>query len=152
MNLNEVPEIVTWGQTHYVYVEKVGPFQENAPAAWHTLFQVRPRIAQSNTILGSTSLYRLEPEPVYRAGLRLADPAKDVPQGFDYTLLPGGKYACFTLIGSYSQLPEATGRVFERVQSLKFKVRPDFFLENYVSDFNVTPEAELVTQILIPVN
>ena len=36
MNLTEEPEIVAWPKTHYVFVEKVGPFQTNAPEAWKT--------------------------------------------------------------------------------------------------------------------
>jgi hypothetical protein len=33
-NLTETPELVTWPETHYVFVERVGPFMENAGAAW----------------------------------------------------------------------------------------------------------------------
>ena len=34
LNLTPTPETVTWPETHYVYIEKVGPFQNNAPQAW----------------------------------------------------------------------------------------------------------------------
>src|ERR1039457_5502434 len=36
MNLTENPEIVTWPETHYVFVEKIGPFMENAGKAWQS--------------------------------------------------------------------------------------------------------------------
>ena len=26
-NLTQVPDIVTWPETHYVFIEKIGPFQ-----------------------------------------------------------------------------------------------------------------------------
>lgn len=31
MKLTEQPEIVTWPETHYVFIEKAGPFQTTAP-------------------------------------------------------------------------------------------------------------------------
>ena len=34
MNLTEQPEDVTWPETHYAFVEKVGPFMNTAPQAW----------------------------------------------------------------------------------------------------------------------
>ncbi len=34
MSLNEHPEVVTWPEMHYVFVERIGPFMENAGAAW----------------------------------------------------------------------------------------------------------------------
>ena len=36
MNLTEVPEIVTWPEMHYVFMEKIGPFQNTAQQAWQT--------------------------------------------------------------------------------------------------------------------
>ena len=43
MNLTEVPETVTWPETHYVFVEKIGPFQTNAPQAWQSSPPIRCR-------------------------------------------------------------------------------------------------------------
>ena len=34
LKLTEEPEVVTWPETRYVFVEKVGPFQSTAPQAW----------------------------------------------------------------------------------------------------------------------
>ena len=34
MNLSEEPEIVNWPESHYVFIEKVGPFMNTAPQAW----------------------------------------------------------------------------------------------------------------------
>ena len=34
MNLTESPELVQWLPTHYVFIEKAGPFMKVAPEAW----------------------------------------------------------------------------------------------------------------------
>jgi len=34
MNLNEHPELITRPEMHYVFVERVGSFMQNAGAAW----------------------------------------------------------------------------------------------------------------------
>ena len=45
MKLTEEPEIVNWPQTHYIFIEKVGPFMEVAPAAWNSAHPLVPAIA-----------------------------------------------------------------------------------------------------------
>jgi effector-binding domain-containing protein len=54
------------------------------------------------------------------------------------------------LTGSYSNLPQASGRVFEIVSEKKIKLRDDYCIEHYVNDPRTTPEEQLVTEILIP--
>jgi effector-binding domain-containing protein len=54
------------------------------------------------------------------------------------------------LTGPYSQLPEASGRVFHIVAEKKIPVRDDFCIENYANDPRTTPEPQLMTAILIP--
>src|ERR1035438_6887643 len=44
MKLTQEPEVVTWPPIHYAYVEKIGPFQTNAPRAWQALHQLVPGI------------------------------------------------------------------------------------------------------------
>jgi DNA gyrase inhibitor GyrI len=149
MNLTEEPEVVTWPATHYVFIEKVGPFQKTAPQAWQELHQLVPRIAESNRITGYTSLYKMSPN-TYRAGVSVAEPPKDLPEGVDYSLFEGGKYSRFVLTGPYSNLQDASRRVFEIVSQTDLPMRPDYCIENYVNDPRKTPEEELVTEILIP--
>ena len=150
MNLTEKPETVNWPPTHYVFVEKVGPFMENAPQAWQDLHKLVPAIAEQNKITGYTSLYKAGPK-IYRAGVSVeAPPKKKLPDGLKYEEFKGGKYNQFALSGSYAQLPQATGRVFEIVAEKNLKTRDDFCIENYVNDPRTTPEDQLLTQILIP--
>jgi len=149
MNLTQEPEIVTWPETDYVFIEKVGPFQNVAPQAWQSLHQLVSGIAEHNKITGYMSLYKVQPK-IYRAGVSLAAAPVKLPAGLEYAKFKGGKYSRFVLTGPYSNLPQASGRVFEIVSEKKIQVRDDFCIENYVTDPRTTPEEQLVTEILIP--
>ncbi len=83
MKLTEEPEVVTWPQTHYVFVEKVGPFHTNAPQAWQNLHTFVPKIAEHNRITGYMSLYKMGPE-IYRAGVSVAAHPAVLPEGLGY--------------------------------------------------------------------
>jgi len=149
MKLTQEPEIVSWPATHYVFIEKVGPFQNIAPQAWQELHPLVPGISKHNKITGYMSLYKVGPK-VYRAGVSLAAEPKDLPKNLTYEKFKGGKYSRFVLTGSYAQLPEASGRVFEIVGEKKIQMRDDCCIENYANDPRTTPEDQLITEILIP--
>jgi DNA gyrase inhibitor GyrI len=149
MKLTDDPEIVTWPETHYVYVEKVGPFLQNAGAAWQQAHTYVPALSEHNKITGYTSLYKVGPK-VYRAGFALAAPPKDLPEGLLYEKFHGGKYGRFVLTGPYTELPQASRKVFEIVSEKKIQQRDDFCIENYMNDPRVTPDDQLKTEILVP--
>jgi DNA gyrase inhibitor GyrI len=149
MKLTEEPKIINWPETHYAFIEKIGPFQETAPQAWQSIHQLIPRIEEHNKITGYMSLYKVEPK-IYRAGVSLDAATSNLPEGVQYTEFKGGKYARFVLTGAYSNLPEACARVFEIVADTKMQMRDDFCIENYVNDPRTTPEDQLITEILIP--
>lgn len=149
MNLTEAPEIVTWPEMHYLFIEKIGPFQKTAPQAWQELHRFVPGISERNTITGYTSLYKVGPK-IYRAGVSVSAQPASYPPDLKYEKFAGGKYSRFVLTGPYSQLPEASGRVFHIVAERKMEVRNDYCIENYVNDPRKTPELQLITEILIP--
>jgi DNA gyrase inhibitor GyrI len=149
LNLVEKPEIVTWPETHYVFVEKVGPFQQTAHAAWELLHKAAPAIGEHNQITGYISLYKVGPK-IYRAGVSLAAKPSNLPDGLQYERFEGGKYRRFVLTGPYANLGEASGRVWQIVSDTKLPVRDDYSIENYVNDPRTTPEEKLITEILIP--
>ena len=151
MNLTEKPEFIEWPETHYVFVEATGPFQQNAQKAWQTAHSLVPALGERNKIKGYMSLYKVGPQ-LYRAGFALADVPVDLPEGFHYEKFSGGKYARYVLTGSYAQLPQACGRAFAMVAEQKLQVRDGFNIENYVNDPRTTPEAELITELLFPVD
>jgi effector-binding domain-containing protein len=150
MNLTESPESVTWRETHYVFVERIGPFPTNAPQAWQSLHTFVPAVAEHNQIIGYMSLYKMGPK-VYRAGVSLASPPANLPQELSYMKFAGGPYVRFVLTGSYANLGPASGRVMEIISQTKLPVRDDYFIENYVNDPRTTPEDKLITEILVPI-
>jgi effector-binding domain-containing protein len=149
INLTQEPDMVNWPETQYVFVEKVGAFQDTAPRAWQELQQLIPAISEHNRIAGFMSLYKRGPK-IYRAGVSIAGEPRNLPGALKYEEFKGGNYNRFVLTGPYSNLPEASGRVFEMVAEKKIPVRDDYCIEHYVNDPKTTPEEELVTEILIP--
>jgi DNA gyrase inhibitor GyrI len=149
MNLTESGDIVQWPETHYVFVERTGSIPKIAPGAWQTAISFAAQLAEKNQIAWNMSLYRMNPN-VYRAGFVVAKKPKDVPEGLQYERFAGGRYSRFVLTGPYSDLPAATGRVFEIVAQRGIRLRDDFCIESYVSDPRTTAEDQLLTEILIP--
>jgi DNA gyrase inhibitor GyrI len=149
MHLIEVPEIVHWPATHYVFLERVGPFIKTAPQAWQDLHALKYLLAETSQITGAMALYRMSPD-TYRAGFIASAAPKALPPELTYEKFPGGKYSRFVLTGSYANLPQASGRVWEIVSRTGLETRPDFAIENYANDPSSTPEAELITEILVP--
>ena len=149
MNLTETPQLVTWPETHYVFLEKIGPFQNTAPAVWGNVHKFVPAISEHNKITGYMSLYKVGPK-IYRAGFSLAAAPQQLPEGPAYEKFKGGKYMKFVLTGPYSNLPQASRRVLEIVAEKKIQLRDDFCIENYANDPSTTPEDKLITEILLP--
>jgi len=160
MPLNETPDTVQWPETHYVFLEKVGPFMQNAPAAWGEVHKLIPAISEKCEITRYMSLYKMGPQ-IYRAGVAVAAPPVALPAalpaalseaGLQYEKFPGGKYSRFVLTGSYMQLGPASGRAFELATQLALPLRDDFNIEHYLNDPRITPEDQLVTEILFPID
>ena len=150
MNLTETAEIVTWPETHYIFVERTGSIPKNAPLTWQDFQQYVPQLKSNAGVTGFLSLYKMEP-PVYRAGASVAAKPAPLPGKLRYERFKGGKYARFVLTGPYSQLPQATTRVVEIVSDKKLRLRDDYHIEHYMNDSATTPEEKLVTEILFPV-
>ena len=150
LNLSATPDRVELPESHYVFVERTGPFMTNAPQAWQELHGLIPGIAQQADITGYMSLYKVEPQ-IYRAGVTVGAKPASLPAGLVHERLEGGRYARFVLKGSYANLPEASGQAFGTVESSGIRLRDDFCIENYLNDPRSTPESELVTEILFPV-
>jgi effector-binding domain-containing protein len=149
MNLNEHPEQITRPEMHYVFVERVGPFMQNAGAAWQEAHKLAPALREDNQIIGYMALYKMGPK-IYRAGFSIeAEPIR-VPECMKYEMVPAGKYLRFVLTGPYTDLPQASRRVWEIVGEKKLEVRDHFAIENYVNDPSVTPADRLITHIIIP--
>jgi effector-binding domain-containing protein len=149
VNLTTEPEVVTRPAMHYLFLEKTGNIPANAPGAWQAAEKLAPAAAAVGQIMGAAALYKCGPD-VYRAGYILASRPSGVPEGLSYEEIPGGKYTRFVLTGSYTQLPEATGRAFQIVAEKQIQLRDGFNIENYVTDPRTTPQEQCVTEILFP--
>lgn len=77
MKLTEAPDILVWPETHYVFVEKIGPFQNNALQCWQDLLKHILAISAHNAIGKYFILYN-GGKPIYRAGVSPAAP-KNLP-------------------------------------------------------------------------
>ncbi len=135
---------------HYVFVERRGDIPENAPQAWGELHANLAAISAENTVTGYLSLYRMDDE-IYRAGVSVTAPPRQLPAGFRYEAFAGGKYRKWVLRGPYSQLGAATGQAIAAARELGLPLRDDYSIEHYVNDPRTTPEDELITEILFPV-
>lgn len=151
LNLTEKPEIVNWEQTHFVFVEKIGPFMQTAQKAWEEMHAGMSSVVSSKRAPQTMSLYKISPQMIYRAGVVVDSPIKDLPEGFKYEKFSGGKYAKFTLVGSYSQLAMASGRIMKLTEELNLPLRDGFYIENYVNSPSEVSEDKLITEILVPI-
>lgn len=155
MNLSAF-ETVTRPLTHYVFMEKRGPFAEVAPPLWNELQPMVPRLDQSQVreFLGVSGIDKNragEDAMIYQAGVGLASEPKKLPAGLQHRVIPSGKYARFVLTGPYTQIWQAFDRVFKTLAEKKVELRAEFCIENYLNDPRTTPEEALLTEILVPV-
>jgi DNA gyrase inhibitor GyrI len=151
LNMTTKAETLQWPETHYVFIEKIGPFQETAHKAWEELHAVMAAIKENNTVEMYFSLYKVGPQ-LYRAGVSTKDAPAKLPAGVQYEKFKGGKYAKYVYTGPYTRLGEACMRASEQAREQKWKVRDDFNIENYVNNPKETPADELVTEIAFPVD
>jgi len=149
INLTHEPETVDFPPSHYVFIERVGNIPANALQAWKTVENFAPALMQRNQITGAAAFYK-PAKGIYRAGFLLAAPPADLPEGLAYEKMSGGKYARFTLTGSFDQLPEANSRAFGIVSEKRIPLRDDFNIEHYMTDPRSTPADQNVTAILFP--
>lgn len=157
MNLSPSFETVNQPATHFIYVEKNGPFAEIAPSAWENLF---PRVArvEPDLVRGYWGLSTIdksktgEEAMIYQAGLALARLPEDVPDGLNAKTIPGGKFARFLLTGPYPHVWPAFDRIFRTLAENRVQLRPEFCIENYLNDPKKTLEADLLTELLVPID
>jgi DNA gyrase inhibitor GyrI len=156
LNLTTESEIITLPPEPLVYIEKRGAFMTVAPLAWREFGPIARSAFDKNQITGIMGLGRVdkalgEAGNIYQAGLTLRSAPDTLPAGVQLRQLPGGKYARFLLTGSYAQLAAAMPRAFAILENKGISRRDEFCMERYLNDVAVTPEAELKTEILIPV-
>jgi predicted transcriptional regulator YdeE len=147
MDVVEAAEVVI-PELHYVYVERIGPFEQTAQHAWKELTEALQQIEESNKVTGFLALYKTDPEMIYRAGVSTALAAENLPEGVMSERFVGGNYARYVHTGPWSELGAATTMAFDLFGKRGLKKRDGFHLERYLTDAKATPA---ITEILIPV-
>jgi AraC family transcriptional regulator len=156
MNLTKNFEMVTRPTTHYVFLEKHGPFAEVAPPTWEAMFPLMAKEvdeARIREFLGLSGFDRKkqgEEAMIYQAGVAVSEAPSSPLKGLQYRKIESGKYARFLLIGPYSHIWRAFDQIFKTLAEKKVELREEFCIENYLNDPKVTPEDKLETEILIP--
>jgi AraC family transcriptional regulator len=156
MNLSAEFEPVSRPLTHYVFLEKHGPFAEVAPPLWNDLLPLLGKLdhQQVREYLGMSGIDKKrsgEDAMIYQAGVAFAQAPNKLHDGFHHRAIKAGKYARFLLIGPYSDIWMAFDRIFKTLSEKRVTLRPEFCIENYLNDPRVTPEDQLQTELLIPI-
>lgn len=157
MNLTSKPDFITRDVSHFIYVRKNGPFAEVAIPAWMDLFPLlegkfaHPQIQEFLGLSIMDLKSKDESSMTYDAGVVLDHEPKSVPKGLTYQKIPAGRYARFTLKGAYHQVWPAFEKIFQTLGDSKIKLRTGACIENYLNDPNTTPEQDLLTELLVPV-
>jgi AraC family transcriptional regulator len=159
INVNLTPEFesVTRPLTHYVFLEKRGPFAEVAPPLWNELMPFLQRMDPQSIreFLGISGIDKTrsgEDAMIYQAGVALAHEPANLPPALQSRTIKSGPYARFLLTGPYSQIWMAFDRIFKTLAEKKVELRPEFCIENYLNDPRTTPEDQLLTELLVPIN
>jgi AraC family transcriptional regulator len=157
MDLTLKPDLITRPTTHFVFVQKNGPYAEVAIPTWMEMFPlIEGKFDKSHIkeFLGMSNMDvkgREDSAMIYDAGIALATEPKTVPKGLQYRKVSSGKYARFVLTGPYHEVWPAFEQVFRILGDSKIKLRVGECIENYLNDPNITPEKDLLTELLIPV-
>jgi AraC family transcriptional regulator len=158
IDVNWKPEfdIVARPLTHYVFLERRGPFAEVAPPLWNELL---PTVQSMNPeevreYLGLSGIDKSNPGEeamIYQAGVGLASIPGHLPARLQQRSIKSGKYARFLIIGPYTQIWRAFDLIFKTLAEKQVPLRPEFCIENYLNDPRITPEDALKAELLIPV-
>jgi len=156
MNLTSNPELVTRPTTHYVFLQRQGPFAEVAPPTWEAMFPMLANQVEQKDIvefLGFSGIDRTKPGEnamIYQAGVAVKQAPAAPLKGLQYRKVEAGKYARFLYIGPYFHIWTAFDQIFKTLAEKKIALREEFCIENYLNDPKVTPPDQLQTEILVP--
>ncbi len=137
-------------------VRHVGPYN-----------QIGPKFQQLGAIAGQAGLFqapgalmmgifhdnpRETPADKLRSDVAIAvSDETRLPDGLTEQVVPGGRYARFTHIGSFEGLPGAWTQFTTSLGSGAYRLREGPGLEIYRSDMATTPEDKLQTDLYMPV-
>jgi AraC-like DNA-binding protein/DNA gyrase inhibitor GyrI len=156
VNLSPDFEMVTRPSAHYVYLERQGPFAEIAPGTWNDMLPLLFSQFDHSELVEFLGLSTIDKSKVgeealiYQAGVTLKSAPSKLNKGLQYKKINGGKYARFLLTGPYSHVWVAFNEIFKKLAEKNVALRQEFCIENYLNDPKVTPEEQLLTELLVP--
>jgi AraC family transcriptional regulator len=148
--------IETWPDRLCVCLRHVGPYSDLAPSFQRLLRWVvdTGRLIPNHRIIG---LSYDDAESVKGTALRydvcvtIAETIEDLPSDFRCERIGGGRWAIYTLKGPYSGMDDAFRRLLGRWLPDSGELLDDRpCMEVYLNDPGDVPEAELLTDICIP--
>ncbi|MDO9183169.1 MAG: GyrI-like domain-containing protein, partial [Bacteriovorax sp.] len=92
-----------------------------------------------------------ESKMYYMAGVAVSKVPQKIPKGLELKKIPCGTYAKFILIGPTHLVWNAFDTIFKILADGKIKLRAGACIENYLSNPELVPENELVTELLVPI-
>lgn len=157
MNLNLKHEIAKRNDLNLIYVEKNGIFKEVAMPTWYELIPLVDKHLSKEIITEYLGFSVIEnnsdddSKMIYLAGVGVTSTPDKLPKGLSYKKIKGGKYAKYVLIGATHQVWDAFDIIFKDLAEKKIQLRDGACIENYLSNPEIVPEAELVTELLVPI-
>ncbi|WP_127718262.1 GyrI-like domain-containing protein [Halobacteriovorax sp. HLS] len=155
--MNLTPEIIKREKT-VIYSSNAtgGEFKDIAPLAWENFLKVLGTIKEDlsqSEFLGVGTMDKSDTKQVcnYKAALSVPTDSKISIPDLEKEEIPASKYAKFLLEGTYDNVWIAFEKAFEVITEGAYELADAPCLENYLNDPNVTPENELLTEILIPI-
>jgi AraC family transcriptional regulator len=158
LDITPVPEFETRPDLHFVYVRTLGRYGEQAPQAWGDLHRllsgtnlVEPASAMIGACWDDANLVG-EDALRYDAGVTVSRVPAKLPKGLQHGTLPGGRHARFVYRGPYPHLGQAFDQVLKGwVASSGAVLRKAPCLEIYLNNPEVTPDAERLTALVLPI-
>lgn len=157
MNLTLTPEFVTRPSLQILYVEKNGIFKEVAMPTWYELIPAVNKGVKKDIITEYLGLSIMNTDSSddsdlsYIAAVAVSDVPAKIPSGLLNKKVPGGAYAKFILIGPTHLVWDAFDTIFKILADKKVTLRKGACIENYLSNPELVPENELVTELLVPI-
>lgn len=157
LKLSEKPEVVIRPQTKVLTLKGIGHnFTELAPLTWQKFFEIVARYQpdfRGAEYLGLSYVTTLEDvhNHEYKVAITVPDGREINVPGLAIEVMPMQKYLKFVLVGPYQGVWPAFDNIFRYVSENSLKLAAQPCIENYLNDPNVTPESELITELLIPI-
>ncbi|MFG1593585.1 GyrI-like domain-containing protein [Halobacteriovorax sp. CON-3] len=153
INMEMKPEIIIRHKTViYGYEAQDASFKDAAQIAWQEFLQILSKVQEDlsqSEFLGVGDI--INEECTYQAAISLPTNESAIIPKLTRSEIPASKYAKFLLKGSYDGIWFAFDKAFKFINEGDYEIGDAPCLEVYLNDPSITPEDELMTEILIPI-